>query len=63
LISIDLPGGPFGGGYPAWKIPLYKSFARYPTQRIHLLRCDSHDQKTLEMVRGFLAAESLISSS
>ena len=59
LISIDLPGGPFGGGYPAWKIPLYKSFARYPTQRIHLLRCNSHDQETLEMVRGTLGSRKL----
>jgi hypothetical protein len=28
LISIDLPGGPFGGGYPRWKVPLYKSSPR-----------------------------------
>jgi hypothetical protein len=21
IISMDLPGGPFGGGYPRWKIP------------------------------------------
>ena len=54
LISVDLPGGPFGGGYPAWKIPLYKSFARYETQKIYLLRRDSHDPKTLEMVRKIL---------
>ena len=27
IISIDLPRGPFGGGYPAWKIPLYILFA------------------------------------
>jgi cephalosporin hydroxylase len=26
IISIDLSGGPFGSGYPSWKIPLYKSF-------------------------------------
>ncbi|MEM2849487.1 MAG: CmcI family methyltransferase, partial [Candidatus Bathyarchaeia archaeon] len=28
IISIDLPGGKFGGGYPKWKIPIYKAFAR-----------------------------------
>ncbi|MEM2742136.1 MAG: class I SAM-dependent methyltransferase [Nitrososphaeria archaeon] len=54
LISIDLPGGPFGGGYPAWKIPFYKSFARYATQRIELLRADSHDLNTLEKVKEIL---------
>jgi len=59
LISIDLPGGPFGGGYPAWKIPLYKSFARYTTQRIHLLRADSHNPNTLRKVREILAGKPL----
>jgi predicted O-methyltransferase YrrM len=42
LISIDLPAGPFGGGYPTWKIPLYRAFAG-PAQRIELIRGDSHD--------------------
>jgi len=37
LITIDLPGGPFGGGYPEWKIPLFKSFAR-GDQKIYLIR-------------------------
>jgi cephalosporin hydroxylase len=50
IISIDLPGGPFGGGYPRWKIPLYKSFSR-GRQKIYLLRRDSHDPRTLEEVR------------
>ena len=37
ILSIDLPGGKFGGGYPIWKIPLYKSFAR-KDQKIYLIR-------------------------
>jgi predicted O-methyltransferase YrrM len=49
IISIDLPGGEFGGGYPLWKVPLYKSFA-LADQKIHLIRADSHDKKTLEKV-------------
>ncbi|MDQ7033067.1 MAG: class I SAM-dependent methyltransferase [Desulfonauticus sp.] len=53
LISIDLPGGMFGGGYPDWKIPLYKAFARH-NQKIHLIRADSHDPKTLEFVKKIL---------
>ena len=53
LISIDLPEGPFGGGYPEWKIPLYKSFAR-KNSKIHLIRADSHSLETLEKVKNIL---------
>jgi len=45
IISIDLPDGPFGGGYPSWRIPLYKSFVR-PGQHLELLRADSHAPAT-----------------
>jgi cephalosporin hydroxylase len=47
IYSIDLPGGEWGDGYPAWKIPLYKRFAR-PGQTVHLIRGDSHAEATLE---------------
>ncbi len=50
IISVDLPGGPFGGGYPKWKIPLYKSFAK-DRQEICLIRGDSHDSATLKEVK------------
>jgi len=50
IISVDLPGGAFGGGYPEWKIPLYHSFAKRG-QKIKLLRADSHNGKTLEHVK------------
>lgn len=53
LISIDLPKGKFGGGYPLWKIPIYKSFA-LPNQKIHLIRADSHSYSTLETVKSIL---------
>ncbi len=53
IISIDLPEGKFGGGYPKWKIPLYKSFATQ-NQKIHLIRADSHNQETLEKVKNIL---------
>ncbi|HET9952522.1 MAG TPA: class I SAM-dependent methyltransferase [Candidatus Eisenbacteria bacterium] len=49
LVSIDLPGGEFGGGYPAYKAALYRAFAR-PGQRIDLLRADSHDRATADRV-------------
>ncbi|MDK2915195.1 MAG: hypothetical protein PWQ79_2110 [Thermococcaceae archaeon] len=53
LISIDLPGGLFGGGYPLWKVPLYRSFAK-PHQKMYLLRANSHDPTTLEKVKELL---------
>ncbi|WP_197535048.1 class I SAM-dependent methyltransferase [Thermoproteus tenax] len=53
LISVDLPGGLFGGGYPWLKGFLYRSFAR-GRQRVVLIRGDSHDQRTLERVERAL---------
>lgn len=58
IISVDLPEGPFGGGYPRWKMPLYKSFAK-DRQRIHLIRADSHSHITLEKVKSILAGRKI----
>lgn len=58
IISIDLPGGKFGGGYPRWKIPFYKSFAARG-QRISLIREDSHKKETLANVEKILNGEKL----
>ena len=54
IISVDLPGGSFGGGYSKWKIPLYQSFTK-KGQKIKLLRADSHNPKTFKLVKTFLA--------
>lgn len=58
IISLDLPGGAFGGGYMPWKIPLYQSFAK-PGQTMHLIRDDSHSPLTLERIRGILGGRRL----
>src|SRR3954447_14913203 len=58
VISVDLPDAPIGGGYPAWRIPLYRAFAR-PGQRLDLLRADSHDPATLKQVRKLLGGRKL----
>jgi len=58
VLSVDLHHGEFGGGYPAWRIPLYKSFA-LPNQRLDLLRGDSHDSGTFERVRALLGGANL----
>ena len=56
IISIDLPGGEFGGGYSSLRIPLYKAF-KLPKQRIHLIRADSHKEATLQHVKRVLNGE------
>ena len=58
IISIDLPGGRFGGGYPEWRKTLYKSFAIHK-QEIRLVREDSHALATLNMVKKILEGRKL----
>lgn len=53
IISVDLPGGEFGSGYPRSKIPFYKSFASNK-QKIILIRRDSHKFSTLQKVKKIL---------
>jgi len=53
VISLDLPGGIHGGGYPPWKLSLYRCFAG-PGQAIHLLRGDSHNPRMLDRVKKLL---------
>jgi predicted O-methyltransferase YrrM len=53
IISIDLPGGDFGDGYPQWKESIYKKFASR-TQNIHLLRADSHSDETVAALEKIL---------
>lgn len=58
LISVDLPEGKFGGGYPEYKIPFFKSFAN-DNQKIDLLRGDSHDHLMFDRVKGLLGGKPL----
>jgi len=53
IISIDLPRGPFGGGYPDWKTPFYLSFKKW-NQEVYLLRKDSHHEDTVKEVKRIL---------
>lgn len=53
IISVDLPGGQFGGGYQPCRTPYYQAFAR-PGQTMKLLREDSHTPQTLEKVKTVL---------
>lgn len=50
LVSVDLPGGLFGGGYPPWRKRLYRQFAS-PGQHLELIRADSHSHETFSDVK------------
>ena len=53
IISLDLPNGIHGGGYPRWKRALYQTFAG-PRQKLHLLRGDSHSPAMLQRLQALL---------
>ena len=58
LVSIDLPGGQFGGGYRACRADLYRAFAQ-PGQTMTLLRADSHAPDTLAEVRRLFGGQAV----
>lgn len=58
IVTIDLRGGEYGGGYAAWRAPLYQSFAR-PDQSIRLVRADSHAPATVDRVRELLGGRAV----
>jgi hypothetical protein len=61
LVSIDLPGGIHGGGYPARKARLF-GFLKdkiSPSTHLELVRADSHLPATRTEVEAFLGGEQL----
>ncbi len=53
LISIDLPGGPFGGGYSIKEMIKFRKYGkRY--QKLHFLRKDSQKKETRDQVLRLL---------
>jgi predicted O-methyltransferase YrrM len=58
IISVDLPSGPFGGGYPRRKAPLFRKFVR-GDQQLHLIRADSHSLETKKRVLQILDGDQL----
>lgn len=58
ILSVDLPGGDFGGAYPECRVRLYRAFARRG-QTVELIRADSHASDTRERVREFFENTSL----
>jgi cephalosporin hydroxylase len=58
VVSVDLRRGRFGGGYPAWRAPLYRSFAR-ANQRVELVVGDSHDPQIGQRIRRLLGGRAV----
>ncbi len=58
IISVDLPGGWFGGGYPRWKGMLYRHFTS-AGQKLDLIRADSHQPETWARVESILSGSRL----
>jgi len=58
IISLDMRGGSFGGGYAKWRTPLYKSFVS-ENQKLNLLLGDSHSEETLANIKHILGDEKL----
>jgi predicted O-methyltransferase YrrM len=58
LISVDLPGGQFGGGYSEKSLPFFQSF-RQPGQRLDCIRGSSHDANIREEFRRALGGAEL----
>lgn len=50
IISIDLPGGKFGGGQSKLRSLLYHTFSK-SLQRMHLIRGNSHSEEVVARVR------------
>jgi cephalosporin hydroxylase len=54
LASIDLPGGPFGGGYAPDDVSTFREYGR-PEQSLHFIRADSHRVETRQTLELILA--------
>ena len=58
LISIDLPGGIHGGGFPKQKIPFLKYFlSDIEDSKVSIILGDSHKKKTLRHLETILNGE------
>lgn len=56
IVSIDLPGGLGGGGYPWYRASFYMSFAS-PKQQMHLWRDDSHNPLVRQKLEALLQGQ------
>jgi cephalosporin hydroxylase len=59
IISLDLPGGIHGGGYPYWKSWGYRQFP-LASLHLHLLRGDSHKSEMCARLKSLLLGDSKV---
>jgi len=53
IVSLDLPGGPFGGVYSEGRVPLFREFSSRTD--LHFVRGDSHDEDTARRLEDRLS--------
>jgi cephalosporin hydroxylase len=53
LVSVDLPGGQFGGGYSSFDTSVFRSFAG-PRQRTYFIRQSSLERESVNRLREYL---------
>jgi cephalosporin hydroxylase len=58
VVSLDLPGGDFGGGYKDYHVPIFKRFT-HGKQQMHLVRGDSHSIQMETSVREIVGDRKL----
>jgi len=58
LISLDLPAKVFGMGHPGWADKMYRLFPA-GSQKVHILRGDSHQPPTVEVLKQVLAGREI----
>jgi cephalosporin hydroxylase len=58
VVSIDLPGGPFGGADTPADVEIVRRYGR-PGQQLHFLRQDSHDPQTLARLESILGGREI----
>ncbi len=59
IVSVDLPGGAFGGGYTPERAEEIKQLLPRDRQSLHLLQADSHDPETRARVEEALGGRQL----
>lgn len=58
IVSVDLPGGKYGGGYQSLRVPLYRQFPG-KERKLHLIRDNSHTLETQKKVQQILGDNKL----
>jgi predicted O-methyltransferase YrrM len=59
VISVDLPGGKWGGGYTDERAEEMRMLFPGPGQQLHLLAADSHDESTIRSIQKLLNGRQL----